>query len=173
MPGLRWEYYSDRYSRLIWDEVVAFGIIGFNAQYDDGIGYDSEYILIGKDLHKEWKWMSHKAHQDPIEVRGDKYDSLWWRYCFVSVTCENETLISKLLGYTGTLGEIGGDLSIVLKSHPLYDAALTVMAFIGKLEDCAKDSVVVGLGYVWRLESIKECWENCREYLRGCIERPE
>lgn len=24
MPGLRWEYYSDRYSRLIWDE---FGVI--------------------------------------------------------------------------------------------------------------------------------------------------
>ena len=125
--------------------------------------------LFQKDAHKEWEWKPHRGHEDPVDVRGEKWDKLLWNHYDVILTLTKETILSKLAKLSGKVGDIGGGLGMVLRVTPCYNATISVAEFISKLEKTFEDHYSVRAGYVWRLDKIDVEWRNLRRVPFGCI----
>ena len=76
-----------------------------------------------------------------------------WKILDVEMTFSTPTLLSKLAGKTGTVGELGGWLSAFLSRIPGIGFASTIASAIGKLEDDFADEVSEYLGQVRQLVS--------------------
>ena len=149
-------------------DVVSLGIEGFKPEYD-WIGFETDLVLVQKDAHKEWEWKPHQDHEDPVDVRGDKWYKLLWNHYDVILTLTKETILSKLAKLTGKVADIGGGLGMVLKGTSYYNATISVAEFISKLEKTFEDHYSVRVGYVWRLDKIDVEWMNLRRVPFGCI----
>ena len=73
----------------------------------------------------------------------------------MTLTFSRDTIISWLLGKTGTIGEIGGWIVILLPKIPYIGPASTIASAIGKLEENFQDNDDIYIGQIRKLKTIE------------------
>ena len=117
------------------DELLKFTMAGFVPTYEL-VGFDTKPGEVHKEIFIEGSSYTRDAGMY-IEYWGkfkDVQDIESWGLYDCIVTIQKSTVLSKMAGCSGTIGEIGGWLGVFLKTNPWYDASMAVAAAIGKLE---------------------------------------
>ncbi len=138
------------------DELLKFTMSGFVPTYEL-VGFDTKLGEIHKEIFIEGSSYIKRDTGAYIEYWGkfkDVQDIESWGLYDCIVTIQKSTVLSKMAGCSGTIGEIGGWLGVFLKTNPWYDASMAVAAAIGKLESSMKTSTSVKLGQVYKLDKI-------------------
>ena len=113
-------------------------------------GFDDKWIFKNEELLYYYWYCGHL-----YGMYQRNYDYELWEVLDVTLTFSRDTIISWLLGKTGTIGEIGGWIGILLPKITYIGPASTIASAIGKLEENFQDNDDIYIGQIRKLKTIE------------------